>query len=84
MSSVFKRLADFLTDVTGGGRGSRYCEPQRITFYHQLPGESCAAKLLFCSIYSMITIVFVTSCPEAKLANVMAVEKKLTGMMTDL
>lgn len=41
--------------------------------------EKAAAKLLFCIIHSLITIVFVTSWPEAKLADVIAVEKKLTG-----
>lgn len=49
------------------------------------PQRKQCAKLLFCTIHFLITIVFVTSCPEAKLADVIAAEKrKLTGMMTDL
>lgn len=59
--------------------GSGWYEPWRISFHHHLPRESTVAKLLFRIIPSLITIVFATSWPEAKLADVIAVEKKLTG-----
>lgn len=69
---------DFLSTIGGWAKGE-WLESWRIIFYPQLSEESSMAKRLFCIIYSLITMVFVTSWPAARLADVIAVEKKLTG-----
>ena len=56
--------------------GSGWYELWRITFHHHFSEESSVARLLlFCITHSLIKIVFVTSWPKAKLADVIAVEK---------
>lgn len=54
---------------------SGWYESWRITFHYHFSEESSMARLLLCITHSLIKIVFVTSWPKAKLADVITAEK---------